>query len=301
MATHDPPDEDGRKYEYVAAKLRDGIRSGEYGADKLLPPQRLLMKTFDVSRATVSRALDLLKAEGLIASRQGSGARVLPGAGRAAAPAGHQTGSSAPAFARPALETLQPHLQAAFEADDITMDVFSLTSETMNRQLGAQITRIHDGRIRPRSISLRLMLPDPAIKLAFPVSLHDPDDERPRQRHRATLISCSKSLRHELRTLKRQRLVHEVSVQIRTVRLTPTSKMYLLNKDLLLEGYYTLEGTDPDPVEGEEQEGTTLNSLGLGATLFPYSKPDQALKVETAQSFFDSYWDLLAQDADFGD
>ncbi|MCX4824056.1 winged helix-turn-helix domain-containing protein [Streptomyces sp. NBC_01142] len=297
MATREPAGEDGRKYEIVAARLREGIGSGEYGAGKLLPPQRELRETFEVSRATVTKALDLLKDEGLIESRQGSGARVLPAGGR---PAG-AVPPAGPATARPALETLQPHLQAAFEADDITMDVFSLTSETMNRQLGAQITRIHDGRIRPRSISLRLMLPDPDIKLAFPVSLHDPGDERPRLRHRDTLISCSKSLRHELRTLKRQRLVPAVSVQIRTVRLTPTSKMYLLNNDLLLEGYYTLEETDPDPVEGEEQEGTTLNSLGLGATLFPYSKPDQALKVETAQSFFDSYWDLLARDTDFGD
>lgn len=296
-------------YEIVAARLREDISSGVYRAGKLLPPQRELSDTFDVSRATVTKALNLLKDEGLIESRQGSGARVLPAGARgtvteqmAGPRAGQAAGPAAgPVFARPALETLQPHLQAAFEADDITMDVFSLTSETMNRQLGAQITRIHDGRIRPRSIALRLMLPDPGIKLAFPVSLHDPDDERPRQRHRDTLIECSQSLKRELRTLKRQRLVPEVSVQIRTVRLTPTSKMYLLNKDLLLEGYYTLEGTDPDPVEGEEQEGTTLNSLGLGATLFPYSKPDQALKVETAQSFFDSYWDLLAQDADFGD
>ncbi|MFF3454349.1 GntR family transcriptional regulator [Streptomyces sp. NPDC002730] len=293
MATRELAGEEGRKYEIVAARLREGISGGVYGAGKLLPTQRELRDTFQVSRATVTKALKLLIDEGLIESRQGSGARVLPAGGRAS--------TAQQVFARPALETLQPHLQAAFDADDITMDVFSLTSETMNRQLGAQITRIHDGSIRPRSISLRLMLPDPGIKLAFPVSLHDPDDERPRQRHRDTLIQCSKSLRSELRTLKRQRLVPEVSVQIRTVRLTPTSKMYLLNRDLLLEGYYTLEGTDPDPVEGEEQEGTTLNSLGLGATLFPYSKPDQALKVETAQTFFDSYWELLAQDADFGD
>ncbi|MFD9225415.1 GntR family transcriptional regulator [Streptomyces sp. NPDC060064] len=293
MATGEPAGEEGRKYEIVAARLREGISGGAYGAGKLLPTQRELRDTFQVSRATVTKALKLLIDEGLIESRQGSGARVLPAGGRAS--------MARQVFARPALETLQPHLQAAFDADDITMDVFSLTSETMNRQLGAQITRIHDGSIRPRSISLRLMLPDPGIKLAFPVSLHDPDDERPRQRHRDTLIQCSKSLRSELRTLKRQRLVPEVSVQIRTVRLTPTSKMYLLNRDLLLEGYYTLEGTDPDPVEGEEQEGTTLNSLGLGATLFPYSKPDQALKVETAQTFFDSYWELLAQDTDFGD
>ena len=288
---------DSRKYEYVAEELRARIRDGVYPAGKLLPTQRQLVDDFDVSRATVTAALRLLRDEGLIESRQGSGARVLPTQERSDRLAPQRP--SAPAL--PALETLRPHLQAAFEADHITMDVFSLTSETMNRHLGAQITRIHDGVIRPQSISLRLMVPDPKIRLAFPASLADPEDERPRQRHRDTLIQCSRSLRYELRTLKRQRLVAEVSVRIRTVPLTPTGKMYLLNRDLLLEGYYTLEGTDPDPVEGEEQEGTTLNSLGLGATLFPYSKPDQALKVETAQTFFDSYWDLLAQDADFGD
>ncbi|MEU0087963.1 winged helix-turn-helix domain-containing protein [Streptomyces sp. NPDC006274] len=296
MATHGQAG-DSRKYEYVAEELRTRIRDGVYQAGKLLPTQRQLVDDFDVSRATVTAALRLLRDEGLIESRQGSGARVLPAQERSEHTVPHRPSGAA----LPALETLRPHLQAAFEADHITMDVFSLTSETMNRHLGAQVTRIHDGVIRPQSISLRLMVPDPQIRLAFPASLADPEDERPRQRHRDTLIQCSRSLRYELRTLKRQRLVPEVSVRIRTVPLTPTGKMYLLNKDLLLEGYYTLEGTDPDPVEGEEDEGTTLNSLGLGATLFPYSKPDQALKVETAQTFFDSYWDLLAQDADFGD
>ncbi|MBT2364866.1 winged helix-turn-helix transcriptional regulator [Streptomyces sp. ISL-10] len=298
MAVQGSAGEDSTKYEYVAGKLRDGILDGVYGVGKLLPPQRELMEEFDVSRATVTKALHVLRQEGLIASRQGSGARVLIPGGRLP-----RTSEPASPHIEPhqALETLQPHLQAAFEADVITMDVFSLTSETMNRQLGAQITRIHDGEIRPQSISLRLMVPDPGIKLAFPASLDDPDDDRPRRRHRDTLIRCSESLKDELRTLRRQRLVPQVSVRIRTVALTPISKMYLLNKDLLLEGYYTLEGTDPQTAEGEEPEGTTLNSLGLGATLFPYSKPDQALKVETAQAFFDSYWDLLARDADFGD
>ncbi|MFE2375034.1 winged helix-turn-helix domain-containing protein [Streptomyces sp. NPDC059398] len=293
MAPRDADSTDGRKFQVIADDLRTEIADGLHRVGRQLPSQRELQATYGVSRETVGRALDVLRAEGLISSSRGRPATVTDGPA-AAAPA-----DSVPS-AQPAQVTLQPRLRAAFEAETVTMDVLSLTSETMAQHLGAQMARISDGEIRPQSIALRLMLPDiTGIRLAFPRGVEDPDDDRPRKRHRDMVINHARSLRHSLLRLRHQGLVPEVSVQIRTVPFTPPLKLYLLNKDQLLEGYYTLEQWTPEPIDGVEV--TILDSLGVGATLFPYTKPGQALKVEAAQRFFDSYWDQLAQDADFGD
>ena len=65
-----------RLSEGVCAELERRIRSGEYAPGEQLPTEKLLSETFDVSRAVVREAVARLKADGLIESRQGSGAFV---------------------------------------------------------------------------------------------------------------------------------------------------------------------------------------------------------------------------------
>ncbi|MEM8924142.1 MAG: GntR family transcriptional regulator [Actinomycetota bacterium] len=60
-------------YREIAASLREGIESGEYTAGELLPSEAALCATFGASRVTVRKALELLRDEGLVASRQGFG------------------------------------------------------------------------------------------------------------------------------------------------------------------------------------------------------------------------------------
>lgn len=60
-------------YREIAAGLRDAIVSGEYTAGELLPSEAALCATYDASRVTVRKALELLRDDGLVASRQGLG------------------------------------------------------------------------------------------------------------------------------------------------------------------------------------------------------------------------------------
>ena len=55
------------------AVLRDGILSGVYQPGSALPKEEALCERFGVSRITVRRTLEDLKAEGLIEKRQGRG------------------------------------------------------------------------------------------------------------------------------------------------------------------------------------------------------------------------------------
>jgi GntR family transcriptional regulator len=63
-------------YLQVADALREQIRDGTYPPGAQLPPERALMETFAVSSKTIRAALDRLRAEGYIMSRQGVGSFV---------------------------------------------------------------------------------------------------------------------------------------------------------------------------------------------------------------------------------
>ncbi|NNE74058.1 MAG: GntR family transcriptional regulator [Acidimicrobiales bacterium] len=61
------------RYRQIASALRSRIEAGEFGAGRVLPSEAALGKEFEVSRVTVRKALEALRDEGLVASRQGFG------------------------------------------------------------------------------------------------------------------------------------------------------------------------------------------------------------------------------------
>jgi GntR family transcriptional regulator len=65
------------RYREIAADLRRRIAAGEFD-DRLLPSEATLAGAYGASRVTVRKALDALRDEGLVASRQGMGWSVDP-------------------------------------------------------------------------------------------------------------------------------------------------------------------------------------------------------------------------------
>ncbi len=64
-------------YQGVYQKIKNLIRSGEYGVGELLPPEGELEKQYEVSRTTIRKVIEMLVAEGYIEVKQGRGTRVL--------------------------------------------------------------------------------------------------------------------------------------------------------------------------------------------------------------------------------
>lgn len=65
------------KYEKVANAIRKDIMLGNYPVGSFLPTEPQLEKKYQVSRATVRTAIQLLVQEGLLKVRQGQGTKVL--------------------------------------------------------------------------------------------------------------------------------------------------------------------------------------------------------------------------------
>ncbi|MGC4107776.1 MAG: FadR/GntR family transcriptional regulator [Thermomicrobiales bacterium] len=66
-----------RSYEQIVKQIHDAIRTGSLARGARLPTERELSDTFGVSRSVVREAVKVLVAQGIVASRQGSGTFVV--------------------------------------------------------------------------------------------------------------------------------------------------------------------------------------------------------------------------------
>ncbi len=61
------------RYQQIAEDLRSRLADGEFTDGRLLPSESDLSASYEASRVTIRRALEQLRAEGLVESRQGFG------------------------------------------------------------------------------------------------------------------------------------------------------------------------------------------------------------------------------------
>ncbi|NEC87894.1 GntR family transcriptional regulator [Streptomyces sp. SID12501] len=61
------------KYEEIAESLRARIAAGEFAPDEPLPSGRDLAEQWSVSRATAIKAMDVLRSDGVVVAKQGTG------------------------------------------------------------------------------------------------------------------------------------------------------------------------------------------------------------------------------------
>ncbi|WP_327662257.1 MULTISPECIES: winged helix-turn-helix domain-containing protein [unclassified Streptomyces] len=282
----------GKEVFRVVEELRSRMAGGVYPLGSLLPAQRGLAEEFDVSRDTVQRALKQLRAEGWIDPKQGSGTRVI----RAQAVQSYT--------ARAAVEgrvTLRGFFDEAFAGPEVVLDVFTLTSESLDMQVKGQIERIRLGEVGPRRVAIRMLIPDETLDLPYPRALDDPDGRFTAQlKERLLEITRrhSASMQVELRQLEAEGLVDSASIEVRHVMLTPTSKLYLVGGEQALHGPYKV--VERPIVLDDEVTVDALDVLGLGAQLTHYVQDDNpdsrgSVFMESWQSWFNSVWEHLAR------
>ena len=279
----------GREYDRVAAELRARIADGTYPLNGRLPTQRELAKELKVSRDTVQRALRDLKNERWIESRQGSGSRVV----------WKQRIHSPRSEKEPGYQvTLGELIAEAFEQTEVTLDVFTLTAESLSAHIRTQAERIRAGHISPRRIALRVLLPSESVEMPYWRTGDPTHDEVLKERYLDFRRRLMGTLRTLLSDLQVQNLVPSVEFEIRHIGLVPYSKLYLVNNVQALEGPYEVYMRTFELDGGLEVEG--LDVIGLGAGLTHYVKDDDPSSqgtefVEKQQAWFTSVWELLGR------
>ncbi|GAA4453873.1 hypothetical protein GCM10023170_044720 [Phytohabitans houttuyneae] len=122
-----------------------------------LPSQPEIAARYGVARETVKRALEVLRAERLIISRQGSGVFVRA-----------QT-------QRPV--ELRPHIEAAFDRPHVTVDFAGFSGETLRDALAEVLDKVRVGRLAPESIAIRVLVSDMSAPTAVPARAEAQGDD----------------------------------------------------------------------------------------------------------------------------
>ncbi|MFD5241054.1 winged helix-turn-helix domain-containing protein [Streptomyces tendae] len=267
----------------IAEALRERIRQGDLKAGDRLPTQAELADEFGVERGTVRQALRALQEDGLLTNvSKGSPPRIAEPAAPRAEP-------------QPTMVALGPRLSEAFAAPRVRVDVVCHTSETLMLALSEPLRLIHEGRIHPEAIDFRVLMPSRDIELAFPVLVEDEEDDPVHQRWLQMRNAQARVLQHNLHAV---RSTHRVDVRIafRALPFTPPMKLYLLNGEEALFGYYMLTRRE------EEYESRTLqmyDALGSQSLLFSFLKRAghrDAVFVDESQKWFDALWETITTD-----
>ncbi|MFD5725890.1 GntR family transcriptional regulator [Streptomyces sp. NPDC058368] len=275
------PDDPRPPYQQVSSVLRAAILTKKEGfapGDKL-PSGPELARRFTVARGTVDKALDLLRGEGLIITRQGSGSFVRE---RTERPVG-----------------LRPHIEAAFAQPHVTIDFAGFSSETLHTAMQEPLDKIRSGRLTPKSIAVRLLLPDTTVPMAVPVLVDGlSDDVALRDRARNIALTNAGGIQHSVGVLAEYGLVDSAKVEVRVHKASSLFKLYILNRSEAFFGFYPLRERTLD-VDGQSR--TFFDVTGKDTTLFHHSAgPDDetlgSMYLQQAQLWFESVWNTISSE-----
>ncbi|MGH3341841.1 MAG: winged helix-turn-helix domain-containing protein [Carbonactinosporaceae bacterium] len=273
------PDDPKQASQQIANKLRAAILTRKLAPGDRLPSQPDLAARYGVARETVKRAMELLRAERLVVTRQGSGAFVRA-----------QT-------QRPV--ELRPHIEAAFERPHVSIDFAGFSAETLRDALAEALDKVRAGRLAPESIAVRVMVSDMSSPMALPARAETRSDD-PAVRERAERITrrAVDGIIDQVRELGDLGLVRSTSVEIRLHDAAPLFKVYLINNEEVFFGFYpavertvTIKG---DPV-------AIYDLMGKDVPLFHFAVTDDDTSagtqfVEASRTWFDSLWNSIARE-----
>lgn len=273
------PDDPRPASHQIANALRAAIRTRKFQPGERLPSQNDLAARYEVARETIKRALDILKDERLIVTRQGSGVFVRALTER---PVG-----------------LRPHVEDAFGRQHVTVDFAGFSGETLHGMLSEPLDKIRIGRLTPESISVRMLLPDFSKPLPVPRRADDGEDKAVRQRAARISQRHTEAIVEAVRELGTLGLVKEATVQVRVHDIVPTFKLYVLNGDEAFFGFYPVV-EHAVTIGGESVQ--IFDVMGKDSVLFHRTIGDDETSdgpqyVEQARRWFESVWSTIATEA----
>lgn len=273
------PDDPRPPYVQIANALRAAILTKQLAPGEQLPSGNELAKRYSVARMTVQQALRVLRDDGLIVSRQGSGVFVR---GRSERPVG-----------------LRPHVERAFERSQVSIDFAGFSGETLHGVIQEPLDKIRVGRLTPEAINLRMLLVDTATPWALPCRTDDLADD-PDFRERAAKITQrhTQAISDSITELADLGLVQQASVQVRVHRLAPLFKLYILNNEEAFFGFYPVR-EHKVILQGEARP--IYDVMGKDAVLFHHTIGDDATSigsqyVEEARGWFESIWNTVSHE-----
>jgi DNA-binding transcriptional regulator YhcF (GntR family) len=271
------PNDARQASQQIATTLRALILTGRISPGEKLPSQPELATHFKVARETVKRALDILRAERLIVTRQGAGAFV-------------RTHTQKPV-------ELRPHIEDAFSQQHVSLDFAGFSGETLRDALTEPLDKVRAGRLAPETISIRVLASDMSAPMAVPASADaEVDDEAVRDRARRITSRALDGIVDQIMELSDLGLTKLATAEVRQHRASSLFKLYVLNGSEVFFGFYPVIERNV-PIGGEPT--AIYDLLGKDVPLFHYIVTDDDASqgsqfVAASRQWFDSVWNTIA-------
>lgn len=274
------PNDSRPPYLQIYGTLRAAILTKKFEPGGQLPSAAALAKEYGVARQTAQNALAMLREEGLVVSRVGSGVYV------------RERSDNQPVG-------LQAHIERAFREPEVSIDFAGYSGETLREVLAEPIERIRNGRLAPKSLNVRALVPDSAQPMGIPSKSPDrTDDPVFRQRLDTIMRRSLPPLQDAIHELADLGLVANATAEVRVHGVVPLFKMYILNKREVVFGFYPIRdhvvmiNDEPHPI---------FDLMGVEAELHHFQIGDDpasqgARYVAEASTWFESYWSLVSQE-----
>lgn len=272
------PDDPRPPFKQVASALRAAILTRSLKPGEKLPSGPELAKRYGVARMTAQQAIRLLREEGLVVSRQGSGVFVRE---RTERPVG-----------------LRPHIERAFKSENVTVDFTGLSGETLHGAMSEPLDQVRAGQVSPTSIRVRMLVPDPGQPWSLPATVDGLADSPAFRRRAAGIMQRhTEAVVDAVNELGELGLVADAHAEVRVAPAVPLFKLYVVNESEVFFGYYPVQ-KHTVTVDGDRIDMWDL--MGKDATLFHHSSdsdPDTLSSQYVSQSrmWFSSVWDNVAQ------
>jgi DNA-binding transcriptional regulator YhcF (GntR family) len=272
------PDDPRPPYQQVANAIRAAILTRKFAPGDKLPSGSELAQRYGVARMTVQQAMRLLRDEGLIVTRQGSGVYVRERITRAVA--------------------LRPHVERAFEQPKVSIDFSGFSGETLHGVLQEPLDKIRIGQLVPESIVIRILVPDADLPWGVPCRVDDLADEPAfRERHRHIMQRHTEAITESVGELADLGLVKSATAQVRIYGTVPLFKLYILNGTEAFFGFYPIS---KHTVTLDGQPVPMYDLMGKDTTLFHYAIDDDSASmasqyVEQARAWFDAAWNTVGR------
>jgi DNA-binding transcriptional regulator YhcF (GntR family) len=273
------PDDPRPPYQQVANALRAAILTRKFKPGERLPSQTELAAHYGVARMTVQQGLRLLRDDGLIVSRQGSGVYVRE---RTERPIG-----------------LRPHVEFAFGEPHVRIDFSGYTSETLHGVIQEPLDKIRVGRLTPTSIHVRLLLSDMTRPIALPSRAGKTPGDDPAVRGRMAKLAerHSQAIIESVRELAELELVKDATVEVRVHSSAPLFKLYVINEREAFFGFYPVVEHSV-AIDGKRVQ--IFDPMGKDAVLFHHAADSDtesmgSLYVAQAAQWFNSVWGTIAR------
>jgi hypothetical protein len=212
-----------------------------------------------------------------------------------AAAAGGQRIAAPAVFAAPSIG-LRPFIEQVFTQEHVVIDFAGFSGETLYGVAQEPLDKIRMGHIKPATVTIRKLLPDPTRPMVLPCRVDDlRDDPDYRERIHQITTRHAYAIQDTLQELVRLGRVQEANAEIRAHPCPPLFKLYILNGEEVFFGLYPIVEHNIPLTSGPRD---IYDLMGKDAVVFHHSihssQPADLPYVGQSRAWFDSMWDRIS-------